>query len=410
MRIMFDAKKVKEDFPVFRNASKEKRLVYLDSAATSQKPQSVIDAVSSFYEECNANVHRGIYDLSEEATRRYEESRRKIAEFFHAQPSETVFTRNATESLNLVARTFGDANIESGDTILITHMEHHSNIVPWQLLAERKQAKLEAVEITKDGFLDLGDFDKKLEELQPKMVAVTLCSNVLGTINPVKELAKKAHEVGAKIVVDAAQAAPHMAVDVKSLDCDFLAVSGHKMLGPHGIGVLYGRQQLLEEMPPFLGGGDMIREVFIEKSTWNDLPYKFEAGTPSVADAVGMGAAVDYLNKLGIGNVREHEKQITKYVLEEMEGMGSLAIYGPKDAEKKSGVVAFNVEGVHPHDLASILNERGIAVRAGHHCAQPLLQRLGVSATARASFYVYTLKEDVDALVEGLKEARRMMA
>lgn len=405
---MIDAQEIRKDFPIFSRTMQGKPLVYLDSAATSQKPRQVIEAVSLFYWECNANVHRGIYDLSEEATERFEGARKKVAGFLGATPQETVFTRNATEALNLVARAYGDWKLPEGGSVLISAMEHHSNIVPWQQLAARKQGKLMVAEVTPEGFLDEDDFGGKLEQ-GPEIVALSLCSNVLGTINPVKELARKAKRAGAAVVVDAAQAAPHMTVDFTELGCDFLAVSGHKMLGPMGSGALIGRKELLEQMPPFLGGGDMIREVSFQASTWNELPYKFEAGTPSVADAVGLGAAVDYLQGLGMDQVRLHEKMLTRYALEQL-GKAGVDIYGPRDVEKKGGVVAFNIPGVHAHDVATVMNAQGIALRAGHHCAQPLMKRLGVQATARASFYVYNDEKEVDVLAAAIGKTKKLFA
>ncbi len=404
---MFDAQKVKQDFPALVRPIKGKPHHYLDSTATSQKPQAVIDAVSDFYSECNANVHRGIYDLSEAATERFEEARQKVAGFFNAKTKETIFTRNATESLNLVARAWGDENVKAGDRILVSEMEHHSNIVPWQMLARRKQAQLEFVKVTAEGELDANDLEEKLSQ-SPKIVSLTNCSNVLGTFNDVEQIGRKVHRHGGILVVDAAQGAAHLKLDVKKMDCDFMAVSGHKMLAPSGIGVLYGKKELLLEMPPFLGGGDMIREVSEQEASWNDLPYKFEAGTPAAADAVGLGAAVDYLESLGMDNVREHERQLTRKALEAMH-LPDVTVYGPKDADRKGGLVAFNLKGIHPHDVASIFNEQGIAVRAGHHCAQILMKRLGVAATARASFYVYTDERDIDALVEGVQHAKKLM-
>ena len=379
-----------------------KELVYLDSTATAQRPVQVIQAMDDYYNNYNASVHRGIYTISEEATDRYEKAREKIARFINARPQEVIFTRNATESLNLVAYAYGDANVTLSDSILSTQMEHHSNMVPWQELAKRKNAKLNYVMVNEEGFLKMDEFDGHLLK-KPKIAAFTHASNVLGTINPVREMVKKAHEAGAVAVVDGAQSVPHMKVDVKELDCDFFAFSGHKMLGPTGIGVLYGKEGILDRMEPFLTGGSMIREVTLEYSKWADLPSKFEAGTPAIAEAIGLGAAVDYLNKLGMADVRTHEIGLTKYALEKLNGFGGMRIYGPKDAAQKEGVISFLQEGVHPHDAASLLDEQGIAVRAGHHCAHPLMMRYNVPATLRASVYVYNSKTDIDKLLEALK-------
>ncbi|HLC48735.1 MAG TPA: cysteine desulfurase [Candidatus Norongarragalinales archaeon] len=399
---MFDPIKIKPDFPTLRRKVNGKELVYLDSTATAQRPVQVIQAMDDYYNNYNASVHRGIYTISEEATDRYEKAREKIARFINARPQEVIFTRNATESLNLVAYAYGDANVTLSDSILSTQMEHHSNMVPWQELAKRKNAKLNYVMVNEEGFLKMDEFDGHLLK-KPKIAAFTHASNVLGTINPVREMVKKAHEAGAVAVVDGAQSVPHMKVDVKELDCDFFAFSGHKMLGPTGIGVLYGKEGILDRMEPFLTGGSMIREVTLEYSKWADLPSKFEAGTPAIAEAIGLGAAVDYLNKLGMADVRTHEIGLTKYALEKLNGFGGMRIYGPKDAAQKEGVISFLQEGVHPHDAASLLDEQGIAVRAGHHCAHPLMMRYNVPATLRASVYVYNSKTDIDKLLEALK-------
>ena len=402
MQPLLNPIKIKPDFPTLRRKVNGKELVYLDSTATAQRPVQVIQAMDDYYNNYNASVHRGIYTISEEATDRYEKAREKIARFINARPQEVIFTRNATESLNLVAYAYGDANVTLSDSILSTQMEHHSNMVPWQELAKRKNAKLNYVMVNEEGFLKMDEFDGHLLK-KPKIAAFTHASNVLGTINPVREMVKKAHEAGAVAVVDGAQSVPHMKVDVKELDCDFFAFSGHKMLGPTGIGVLYGKEGILDRMEPFLTGGSMIREVTLEYSKWADLPSKFEAGTPAIAEAIGLGAAVDYLNKLGMADVRTHEIGLTKYALEKLNGFGGMRIYGPKDAAQKEGVISFLQEGVHPHDAASLLDEQGIAVRAGHHCAHPLMMRYNVPATLRASVYVYNSKTDIDKLLEALK-------
>ncbi|RAQ96825.1 cysteine desulfurase [Thermogemmatispora tikiterensis] len=397
---------IRGDFPILSRQVHGKPLVYLDSAASSQKPLAVIEAMNAYYRSSHANVHRGVYEISEEATEALERARTKVARFINARQSkQVIFTRNTTESINLVAYSWGWANVKAGDLIVLTTMEHHSNLVPWQLLAQRSGARLEFVPLTPEGLLQLDVYARLLEQ-GPKLVAFTQMSNVLGTINPVKEMIAQAHAAGAVALVDAAQSAPHLPLDVQELDADFVCFSGHKMLGPTGIGVLYGKRELLEAMPPFLGGGDMIRSVSLRSSTWNDLPWKFEAGTPAIAEAVGLGAAVDYLSALGMDWVRQHERSITAYALERLQTVPQLQIYGPLTEELRGGVVSFSLADIHPHDLASILDQEfGVAIRAGHHCAQPLMEHLGLVATARASFYVYTLPEEIDVLVQGLRRA-----
>ncbi len=403
--IGLDIEAVRRDFPIFQRLVRGKPLIYLDSAATSQKPRPVIEAEQTFYERFNANVHRGAYLIAEEATAAYEAAREKVAQFINA-PDKTsiVFTRGTTEAINLVAYSWGWANLRQGDEILLTEMEHHSNIVPWQLIAERTGARIKVVPITDDGLLDMDAFDRLLTE-RVKLVAVTHVSNVLGTINPVKEICRKAHEAGALVLVDGAQAAPHMPLDVQEIGCDFYAFSGHKMLGPTGSGVLYGRKELLESMPPFMGGGEMIRSVTFERTTFNDVPYKFEAGTPAIAQAIGLGAAVDYLNKIGMMQIRQHEMELTAYALERLQEVPRLTIYGLAPVQQRGGVIAFNLGDLHPHDLATFLDAHGICIRAGHHCAQPLMRRLNVVATARVSFYLYNTPEEIDALVAALQRA-----
>jgi cysteine desulfurase/selenocysteine lyase len=361
--------------------------------------------MSTYYETYHANVHRGVYEISEEATARMEKARVKVARFINARRSkQVIFTRNTTESINLVAYSWGNTNITAGDLIVLTEMEHHSNLVPWQLLAQRTGARLEFVPVTGEGLLNLDVYEQLLQQ-QPKLVAFTHMSNVLGTINPAQQMIARAHSAGAVVLLDAAQSVPHQHVDVQVLDIDFLCFSSHKMLGPTGIGVLYGKRDLLEAMPPFMGGGSMIRKVELRESTWDDLPWKFEAGTPAIAEAIGLGAAVDYLNSLGMENVMQHEKEITVYALAQLQAVPGLTIYGP-DVTKRGGVISFTLADIHPHDLASILDqEMGVAIRAGHHCAQPLMERFNLAATARASFYVYTVREDIDALVRGLHKA-----
>jgi len=410
-KVLLNVPAVKADFPILQRKIRDKRLVYLDSAATSQKPQQVIDATSDFYSRYNANVHRAIYELGEEATREYEGAREKVADFIRAKsPNEIVFTKSTTESLNLVAYGYGvKGKIEKGDEIVGTVMEHHSNHVPWHFVKDHKGAVLKYVDVTDDGMLKMEQYDELLSN-RTKIVTVTLCSNVLGTINPVKEIAKRAHEVGAVCVVDAAQAAPHMPIDVQSLGADFLAFSGHKMLGPTGIGILYGTAEVLEATEPLLGGGEMIREVHLGRASWNDVPYKFEGGTPNIAGVIGLGAAVDYLTKLGMEAVRAHEMEVTQYALDEIRRIKGVTIYGPKDVKRKAGVLAFTIGNAHPHDIASILDVDGICIRSGHHCAQPLMERYDLPATARASFYVYNDLDDVDALMAGIRKVQEVFA
>lgn len=405
-----DVEALREQFPIFRRTVRGKRLIYLDSAATSQKPQCVIDAEREFYERYNANVHRGAYLIAEEATAAYEGAREKVAKFINAPSKDCiVFTRGTTEAIKLVAYSWGWANLKEGDEILLTEMEHHSNIVPWQLIAERTGAKIKVVPITDDGLLDMESFDRLLTE-RVKIVAVTHVSNVLGTINPVQEICRKAHEVGAVVLVDGAQAAPHLPVDVQAIDCDFYALSGHKMCGPTGSGALYGRKELLEAMPPFLGGGEMIRTVTFERTTFNDVPYKFEAGTPAIAQAIGLGAAVDYLTKIGVERIRAHEVELVAYALERLREIKGITIYGVAPPEQRGGVIAFNIGDIHPHDLATFLDAHGICIRAGHHCAQPLMRRFNVAATARASFYLYNTPGEIDALADALHKAHQFFA
>ena len=404
----FSVMDIRRDFPILSRQVHGKPLVYLDSTASSQKPTAVIEAMSDYYKTYHANVHRGVYEISEEATAAMEKARVKIARFINARQSkQVIFTRNTSESINLVAYSWGGANIHAGDLIILTEMEHHSNLVPWQMLAQRTGAHLEFIPVSDDGLLQLDRYQQLLQQ-QPKLVAFAHMSNTLGTINPVQEMIAQAHQVGALVLLDAAQSVPHLPVDVQELDVDFFCFSAHKMLGPTGIGVLYGKRAILEAMPPFMGGGDMIRKVGLRESTWNDLPWKFEAGTPAIAEAIGFGAAIDYLNALGMPAVMQHEREITSYTMEQLRTVPELTIYGP-DASKRGGVISFTLGDIHPHDLASILDqEAGVAIRAGHHCAQPLMERFGLAATARASFYVYTLKEEVDTLVQALHKARQI--
>ncbi|MBE7469311.1 MAG: cysteine desulfurase [Anaerolineae bacterium] len=406
---MFDVQRIRQDFPILQQQVNGKPLVYLDSTASSQKPLSVIEAMNTYYREYNANVHRGIYQISEKASEAYETARKKVGRFINARSwREVIFTRNATESINLVAYSWGLNNIKAGDIILTSEMEHHANLVPWQQLAARTGATVKYIPVDEHGYLDMATFDAWLTP-QVKLVSITQMSNVLGTVTPVGEIAQKAHAVGALVLLDGAQAVPHMPTDVQAFECDFLAFSGHKMLGPTGIGVLWGRKEILADMPPFMTGGDMIKKVTFEGSTWNELPWKFEAGTPAIAEAVGLGAAVDYLNELGMRNVRRHEIELTTYAFHRLSQVEGIRIYGPHDPTARGGAVAFTLGDIHPHDIAAVLDSEGICVRAGHHCAMPLHDKLGLQATARASFYVYNLPEEVDRLAEGLDKARELL-
>lgn len=404
------ASRVRADFPILgKTTSRGKPLIYLDSAATSQKPRAVIDALTTYYEEYNANIHRGVYEIAARATDAYEDARAKIATFFNAkQSAEIIFTRNATESINLVAYSWGMQNLKAGDAILTSQVEHHSNLVPWQLLAAKTGATLRFIPADDRGVLVLDDLDNLLDGV--KLVAITHVSNTLGTIAQLDQIVPRARAAGATILVDGAQAAPHLAVDLQALDVDFYAVSGHKMLAPTGIGILYGKRALLEAMPPFLAGGDMIRHVQYESATFNKLPWKFEAGTSNVADAIGYGVAVDYLRAIGMGAIREHERTLISYALERLapfEERG-LALYGPKDPDLISGVLSFNFADIHAHDLASILDTEGVCIRAGHHCTMPLMEKMGWPATARASFYLYNDESDIDALANALERAAQV--
>ena len=403
----FDIERIREDFPVLKRRINGKRLVYLDNAATTQKPTAVIQTLVNYYSNYNANVHRSVHRLSEEATEAYESAREKVARFIGASPKEFVFTRGTTESTNLVRFAWGENSVKRGDTLVTTLMEHHSNIVPWQLLAKTKGAKLRFVGLNEDGTLDMASLENALKD-SPSLVAVAHCSNVLGTINDVAMICAKSKKAGAITVVDGAQSVPHMPVDLESIRCDFYAFSGHKMLGPTGIGGLVGKKTLLEEMEPFHGGGEMIKEVFLDHSTWNDVPYKFEAGTVNIADSIGLGAAADYLAALGMAKVRSHEIALNEYAIKTLSNVKGFVLYGPTDPEGRGGVISFNLSDIHPHDLATILDEDGIAIRSGHHCAQPLMRWLDVAATSRASFHVYNSYDDIDALAAGLEKARRI--
>ena len=406
---MYDVNEIREDFPILARTVHGKPLVYLDNAATTQKPRQVIQALVDYYEGYNANVHRGIHTLSQEATERYEEARAKVANFIGAEkPEEIIWTRNASESLNLVAYTWAEQNIREGDEIVVTPYEHHSNLVPWQKVARDKGAKLRVMAMSDvDNTLDMSRVDEFITP-RTKLLAAVHMSNGIGIVNPVKELAAKARAVGATVLIDATQSVPHMPVDVKDIDCDFLTLSGHKMLGPTGIGALYGRLEILEQMEPFMRGGEMVLEVWYDRATWNDLPMKFEAGTPNIADAIALGAAIDYLNDLGMEDVRAHEVSLNAYALDAFKELEEeIDIFGPRDPELRGGIISFNSDVIHPHDLGTFLDLDGIAIRTGHHCTMPLMRELGVVATARASYYIYNTEEEIDALTDSVRRALR---
>ncbi len=404
----FDVARVRKDFPILdREVRPGVRLVYLDSTATSQKPETVIEAMNRFYRQSNANIHRGVHVLAEEATTMYEDARVKIARFINAASAhEVIYTRNTTESINLIAQTWARANLKSGDLVILTEMEHHSNLVPWHILSAERGLRLEFIPVTADGLLDLDTYRSLLAQ-NPRLVSFTHMSNVLGTITPAAEIIRLAHDAGALAVLDAAQSVPHLKVDVQALDVDFMGFSAHKMCGPTGIGALYGKARLLEAMPPFLGGGDMIKEVHLRSFRPNTIPHKFEAGTPAIAESVGFGVAVDYLSAIGMEQIAGHEHEIIEYALERLEEVPGLRLFGPS-ADQKGGVASFTFDGVHPHDVAQILDRDGIAVRAGHHCAQPLHEKFGIPATTRASFYLYSTKGEVDALIEGIYKVKKV--
>ncbi len=404
---MFDVNKIKKDFPILNKKVNGKRLVYLDNAASSQKPKQVIEAVKEYYEKHNANVHRGIHALSEEASEMYEKSREVVAEFVGARSDEIVFVKNATEGINLVAWAWAFKNLKKGDEILTTEMEHHANLVPWQQVAKKLGVKLQVVGVTDEGLLDMKDFKEKLSK-KTKLVAVVHVSNTTGVINPIKKIIKMSKKVGAKTLIDSAQGAQHMGVDIKKLRCDFLVIAGHKMMAPMGISTLYIKKQIQDEVGVFLTGGGMISEVEKNKSKWVEGVEKWEAGTPNVGGAIGLAEAVKYHDKLGLKKIREHEKKLTKYALGKLEKIKGVKLIGPKDVEVRGGVVTFGVDGVHAHDVAEVLNSEGVAVRSGHHCTMPLHERLGVVATTRASFYVYNDEKDVDQLVKGLRKVKKV--
>jgi cysteine desulfurase / selenocysteine lyase len=405
-----DVSKIRQDFPILkRKINGNKTLVYLDNAATTQKPMSVINAICKYYMNYNSNIHRAVHQLAEEATLEYEKTREKVARFINARSTdEIIFTRNATEAINLVSYSWARTNIRKDDKVVLTEIEHHSNIVPWQILSLEKGSVLEYVGIDDNGYLSMEDYKRHLQSNKVKLISVSHMSNVLGTIVPVNEIIKMAHDQSVPVLVDGAQSVPHMPVDVQDMDCDFMAFSAHKMLGPTGVGVLYVKREILNEMPPFIGGGDMIKEVHKNETKYNDLPYKFEGGTPNIADVIGFGAAIDYLNKIGMDKVREHEMDVTNYAIEAIAGVKGVSIYGPPNANHRGGVVSFNIGDIHPHDLATIMNDHGIAIRSGHHCAQVLMERLDVAATSRTSFYIYNTKEEVDTFINALDQARRL--
>ncbi len=404
---VIDIQKIRQDFPILsRKIRANKLLVYLDNASTTQKPIQVIEAIHDYYTRYNANVHRAVYQLAEEATYAFEGAREKIAKFINADKDEIVFVRNATEAINLVAYAWGRENVERDDRVLITEFEHHSNIVPWQILTQEKNANLEYIRINDNGLIVMQDLHDALEKNNLKLVSVSHMSNVLGTIAPINDIVKACHAKNVPVLVDGAQSVPHMQVDVKNIDCDFMAFSAHKMLGPTGVGVLYAKKEYLEKMRPFITGGDMIKEVHKYETKWNDLPWKYEAGTPNIADVIGFGVAIEYLTDIGMDNVRAHEKELTRYALDNISGVKGIQVYGTVDVEKRGGVISFNFGDIHPHDLSTILDEDGVAIRAGHHCAQPLMELLGVAATSRASFYIYNTKQEVDVLLKSLERAR----
>ncbi|PJZ64346.1 cysteine desulfurase [Leptospira wolffii] len=404
----FDLAKIRNDFPILSTRMNGKPLVFLDSAASSQKPRSVIDTISRYYEEENANIHRGIYALSQKATEKYEISRIKISRFIGAQCAKVViFTRNTTESINLVAQSWGRTNIHEGDEIVLTELEHHSNLVPWQMLAQEKQAVLKFIPLNQDATLDLSNLEDIITD-RVKLVALAQMSNVTGTVHDLEPIIKRARQVGAKVLVDGAQGASHLQTNVQKQDFDFYAFSAHKMLGPTGVGVLYAKEEILETMPPWMGGGDMIEKVWKDRSTYADLPARLEAGTPNIAGGIGFAAAIEYLESVGMQEIHNHELQLLEYALDRLDDFGGLELYGPTDLKKRGGVISFNFPGVHPHDVGSILDEEGIAIRVGHHCAQPFMDFKGIAGTCRASFYLYNTKEDVDALLGGLKKVKEI--
>lgn len=407
---MLNLEAIRADFPILNQTINDHPLVYLDNAATTQKPRQVIDAIVRYYETENANIHRGVHTLSQRATDHYEQVRKQVADFINApQPESVIFTQGTTDSVNLVMSAWGSHQIKAGQNIILSQPEHHSNLVPWQMLAEQTGAELRFLSLNEQGILDLSDLNSLIDS-QTALVAVQQMSNVLGSIHPIQALIDAAHAVGAKVLVDAAQSVPHMPVDVQSMDCDFLVFSAHKMLGPTGVGVMYAKAEILEQMPPYRGGGAMIKEVWPDRYTWGDLPYRFEAGTPNIAGVIGFGAAIDYLNTIGLRAILEHEQMLTAYALDKMKQMENLQLYGPVDLSQRGGIIAFNFENIHPRDVGEILDQQGVAIRTGHHCCQPLMQHYGVTGMARASFYLYNTCQEIDTLVKALGRAQRLFS
>lgn len=404
-----EVNQIRKDFPILLRRINGKPLVYFDNAATTQKPSSVITSISEYYTTYNANIHRAVYQIAEEATNAFETTRDKVSSFINAHSrEEIIFTRNTTESINLVAYSWGRKNVGRGDTIILSELEHHSNIVPWQILCQERGAQIKYLTIDQDGNLDLSELESCMSNNNVKLISLSHMSNAIGNIIPIKYIVKIAHSFGIPIFVDGAQSVPHLKTDVTDIDCDFLAFSGHKMLGPTGVGVLYAKKKILEEMNPFIGGGDMIKEVHKYETSYNDLPHKFEGGTPNIADVIGFGKALDYLNKIGIENIRRHEIELTKYALEEMSNLKNIQLYGSPDPYQRGGIISFNIGDIHPHDLATILNEEAIAIRSGHHCAQVLMEKLEVPATSRASFYIYNTIEEINIFINALHKAMRL--
>jgi cysteine desulfurase/selenocysteine lyase len=407
-----DVYKIRQDFPILKRSLKNgKKLVYLDNAATTQKPMQVINAICKYYSEYNSNIHRAVYQIAEEATEEYEKTRDSICKFINARhPEEIIFTRNTTESINLIAHSWGKNNIRKGNKIILTDYEHHSNIVPWQMLCDAKGARINYMDTDDNGYLNLESLSNYLDDKgKTKLISLSHMSNVLGTIYPVKEIIKIAHEKSIPVVLDGAQSVPHMETDVQDTDCDFLAFSAHKMLGPTGVGILYVKKEILESMPPFITGGDMIKEVHKNNTVFNDLPYRFEGGTPNIADVIGFNASIEYLNGIGMENIREHEIDLIKYLYDSIKDIKNIKIYGPEIIKDRGGLVSFNIDGVHPHDCATILNDFGVAIRSGHHCAQVLMEKLDIVASSRASLYIYNTKEEVDIFVDALNDVRRVL-
>jgi cysteine desulfurase/selenocysteine lyase len=412
MQALLDVYKIRQDFPILKRSLKNgKKLVYLDNAATTQKPMQVINAICKYYSEYNSNIHRAVYQIAEEATEEYEKTRDSICKFINARhPEEIIFTRNTTESINLIAHSWGKNNIRKGNKIILTDYEHHSNIVPWQMLCDAKGARINYMDTDDNGYLNLESLSNYLDDKgKTKLISLSHMSNVLGTIYPVKEIIKIAHEKSIPVVLDGAQSVPHMETDVQDTDCDFLAFSAHKMLGPTGVGILYVKKEILESMPPFITGGDMIKEVHKNNTVFNDLPYRFEGGTPNIADVIGFNASIEYLNGIGMENIREHEIDLIKYLYDSIKDIKNIKIYGPEIIKDRGGLVSFNIDGVHPHDCATILNDFGVAIRSGHHCAQVLMEKLDIVASSRASLYIYNTKEEVDIFVDALNDVRRVL-